>query len=237
MDIFFAFLAGLLTLVNPCILPIVPIVLASATNSNRHGPLAIAIGLSSSFVFFGVVIATIGNNIGLAEGDLSKAGSLLMVFFGLTILVPKFSNHFSTFTSRLSHSASVKMGGFFGSSLKSQFLGGVLLGGVWSPCIGPTLGGAISLASQGDGVIWASLVMLSFSIGVSCVIVFLGYGAGSVIRRRRIKLESISSNSKPTIGFAFVLVGLVVFFEMHYIVEALVIEIMPVWLQDLSVKF
>ena len=67
MELFLGFLAGALTLINPCVLPVLPIVLASALQSGRHGPLAIAAGMSVSFVIFGMLVATIGHSIGLTE--------------------------------------------------------------------------------------------------------------------------------------------------------------------------
>ena len=63
MDLIFGYLAGLLTLVNPCVLPVLPIVLASALQAHRLGPVALAAGMSASFVILGVGIAALGNRI------------------------------------------------------------------------------------------------------------------------------------------------------------------------------
>ena len=54
MDLFFAYIAGLLTLINPCVLPVLPIVLATALNADRRGPIALAAGMSLSFVTLGM---------------------------------------------------------------------------------------------------------------------------------------------------------------------------------------
>ena len=94
MDLIFAFLAGLLTLINPCVLPVLPIVLASALQAGRHGPLAIAAGMSLSFIVLGMVVATIGHSIGLTEQVLTKVGAILMMIFGLILLVPKLNQRF-----------------------------------------------------------------------------------------------------------------------------------------------
>jgi len=62
MELVFGYIAGLLTLINPCVLPVLPIVLASALQAGRHGPLAIALGMGVSFVTLGMLVATVGHS-------------------------------------------------------------------------------------------------------------------------------------------------------------------------------
>lgn len=152
MELIFAYLAGILTLINPCVLPVLPIVIASAFNADRRGPLALAIGLTISFVAFGMFVTTIGYTIGLTQERLAQIGAVMMITFGLILLVPAFSRRFESATQGFSGAANKKMLGLDLSGFNGQLLGGVLLGIVWSPCIGPTLGGAIALASQGESL-------------------------------------------------------------------------------------
>jgi len=81
------------------------------------------------------------------------------------------------------------------TNYKNQFLGGMLLGAVWSPCVGPTLGGAISLASQGESLLWVFLIMLFFAFGVSGVIITLGYGTGEAIRKRQKSMRGLAEKA------------------------------------------
>jgi len=81
--LFWAYVAGLLTLINPCVLPILPIIIASALQSSRLGPLALAAGLVVSFTTFGVGVAAFGHLIGLNEFTLNRIASVLMILFGL----------------------------------------------------------------------------------------------------------------------------------------------------------
>jgi len=237
MDLVFGYLAGLLTLINPCVLPVLPIVLASSVHAGRHGPLAIAAGMSISFVLLGMLVATIGHGIGLTEGLLAQVGSVLMIVFGLVLLMPRLASRFELATASISAGADNTLNALPVSRLKSHFIGGILLGAVWSPCIGPTLGGAISLASQGQNLLWALAIMISFALGVSSVIVVLGYGTGEAIRRRQSSLQNLAAKSKPIMGAAFVLVGLMIFFKIHHVVEAWLVDVLPVWFQDLSTNF
>jgi cytochrome c-type biogenesis protein len=146
MEIFLGYLAGILTLINPCVLPVLPIALASALQNDRNGPIWLALGMSVTFAILGVGVSAIGSSFGINEEDISRASAVLMMLFGLILLVPVFNNRFSLATAGLSSNADMTIGSMDQKSVKNQLLGGALLGAVWSPCIGPTLGGAISLA-------------------------------------------------------------------------------------------
>ncbi len=233
VELLFAYGAGLLTLINPCVLPVLPIVLASALSADRRGPVALAMGLSLSFVVFGMIVATIGHAIGLTENTLSTIAASLMIFFGTVLAVPVFSRRFEMATAGFASGADSRMHGLELSGFRGQFLGGVLLGAVWSPCIGPTLGGAIALASQGDDLVRATMIMIAFAMGVSTLILTLGFGAGKALRSDTLRL--LSHRSKPIIGVLFIAVGAMILFRVHHMIEAWAVRALPLWLQDLSV--
>lgn len=235
MEFVFSYLAGLLTLINPCVLPVLPIVLVSALNANRLGPLALAAGMSTSFVVFGVLVTAFGSTIGLTQDLLAQIGAVLMIVFGVVLLVPMFARRFEMATAGVASGADSQMDRIDASDLKGQFLGGLLLGAVWSPCIGPTLGGAIALASQGENLGYATLIMVFFALGVSTLIIGLGMGAREAIRSRAQRLRSLAERSKPILGGTFVAVGLMLYFNFHHYIEAWALDVMPIWLQDLSV--
>jgi len=235
MELIFAYLAGLLTLINPCVVPVLPIVLASALNAGRSGPWALAVGLTVSFVAFGMFVTTIGYSIGLTQERLAQIGALVMIMFGLVLLVPAFSRRFEAATQGVAGAANKQMLGLDLGGNSGQFLGGVLLGAVWSPCIGPTLGGAIALASQGESLLWAMLIMLFFAFGVSTLILGLSWGAQSALRSRTEALKSLAERSKPILGVVFVAVGLMIYFKIHHIIERWALQTLPAWLLDFSV--
>lgn len=236
MELLFAYAAGVLTLINPCVLPVLPIVLATALQASRHGPLALAAGMSLSFVFLGLAVTTFGYAVGLREEDISHAGAVLMIGFGLILLVPRFSAAFSTATAGVAASADAGMDQIDRNTLRGQFLGGILLGAVWSPCVGPTLGGAISLASQGKNLGWAAAIMIFFALGVSTIILALGYGARSALMSRQDTMRRFANAARPVMGVMFIAVGLMLFFNIHHIIEAWLISVMPGWLLEFSVS-
>lgn len=235
MEFVFAYAAGLLTLINPCVLPVLPIVLGTALQAGRHGPLAIAAGMSLSFVVLGMFVATAGYAVGLDEQRVADIGAVLMVGFGLVLLVPRFSAGFATATAGLATRADSGMDGIDRTGLRGQFLGGVLLGAVWSPCIGPTLGGAISMAAQGESLGRAGAIMTVFALGVSTIILGLGYGARSAIRQRQAAMRALAERARPLMGAIFVGVGLMILLRVNHAIEGWALDVLPVWLIDLSV--
>lgn len=236
MDFVFAYVAGLLTLINPCVLPVLPIVLVGALNASKVGPLALAAGMSLSFVVFGVSVTAFGHIIGLTQDRLAQIGAALMVMFGLVLIVPMFARRFEMATAGLAAGADAQMDTIDNASLRGQFVGGLLLGTVWSPCIGPTLGGAIALASQGEYLGYVTLIMIFFALGVSTLIIGLGLGAREALRTRVQALRGLAERSKPIIGITFVAVGVMLLLQLHHSIEGWLLDIMPIWLQDLSVS-
>ena len=236
MEFVFAYFAGLLTLINPCVLPVLPIVLVSALNAHRAGPLALAAGMSVSFVVFGVLVTAFGASVGLTQDRLAQIGAVMMMAFGLILVVPMFAQRFEMATAGVAAGADTRMNSLNAGSLRGQFAGGLLLGTVWSPCIGPTLGGAIALASQGENLGYVTLIMTAFAMGVSTLILGLGFGAQEAIRPRAQALRGLAERSKPIIGATFLVIGALLFFEVHHLIEGWLLNVMPIWLQDLSVS-
>ncbi|MBV7394316.1 cytochrome c biogenesis CcdA family protein [Mameliella sediminis] len=236
MELVFAYGAGLLTLINPCVVPVLPIVIATALQANRAGPVVMAAGLSLSFVVLGVGVTAFGHLLGIGVDTVAKAGAVLMVLFGLALLLPRAAGVLETATAGLAARADARMDDVDRSGLRGQFLGGLLLGAVWSPCIGPTLGGAISLASQGQSLGWATLIMLFFALGVSTLILGLAYGTRGAVGRYNSQLRALALRARPILGATFVAVGLALFFNAHHYIEAWLIGVLPAWLIDLSVS-
>ena len=237
MDLFFAYIAGLLTLINPCVVPVLPIVLASALQASKWGPVALAAGMSAAFVALGVSVTAFGRALGIDETTIANAGAVMMIAFGLVLLVPRFSAGFATATGGFAGRADAGLDDVDGASLRGQVVTGMLLGAVWSPCVGPTLGGAIALASTGQNLGWAAAIMASFALGVSSIILALGYGAQSALRSRAALMRRLAVWARPAMGVILVTVGVGILFRVHHMIEIWALETLPFWLQDLSVRF
>ena len=236
MEFILGYGAGLLTLINPCVLPVLPIILASALQSHKHGPLALATGMSVTFVLLGVGVATLGTSIGLDAERVSQFGAIMMLGFGVILLIPQLNSKFALATAGVASGADMRVGRLDQTSLRSQFLGGALLGAVWSPCVGPTLGGAISLAYSGESLALATGIMISFAMGISTVILLLGYGAREAIMSRQSAMRVLADKSKPLMGIIFIAVGLMILTRFNQAIEVWLLELMPDWLLFFSVS-
>lgn len=246
MELVFAYGAGLLTLINPCVLPILPIILGSALQADRRGPVALAAGMGFAFVVLGVGLSAIGPAIGLYPEDIAPYAAALMILFGLVLLSPRLNAAFATATAGVADRGGAALDNVDGDSLRGQFLTGALLGAVWSPCIGPTLGGAILLASNAaasetGGVAWADLlwataIMVGFALGVATVVIGLSLGAREAIRARAQRLRGLADRAKPIMGAILVLVGLAILFGLHHRLDAWLNDVLPSWLIDASVS-
>lgn len=236
MTLILAYTAGLLTLINPCVLPVLPIVLASALQASRFGTLALAAGLGSAFVIAGLAIGGLAGALGLSGQAITQIGAAAMIAFGLTQLFPVASRGFAFATAGVAARADRGAQEVTGSGARGQFLGGMLLGLVWSPCVGPTLGGALALAAAGRDMAHAAAIMVAFALGLGTVVLALGYGARGLLTRNRAGMQRIAHVAKPVLGGAFVLVGLALLTGLNHPIEGWLLSITPPWLQDLSVS-
>ena len=144
-----AFVAGVLSILSPCVLPLVPIVLGAAISEHRFGPLALAAGLAISFTVLGLLIALVGFSAGIDANVLRIVAAVIMIALGLVLMLPAFQVRLAAAGGPVANWTEQNFGGFSTSGLGGQFAVGLLLGAVWSPCVGPTLGAASLLAAQG----------------------------------------------------------------------------------------
>ncbi len=229
------YVAGLLTLLNPCVLPILPIVAASALQENKKSPFFIAFGLSISTCFAGFLVSVAGYKIGINQSDISNFGALFLMMFGILILLP---TSYSPFTYLSGHVAGISgwTKELNGSHLANT-VAGAALGLAWSPCIGPTMGAAVALASTGEQLGLSFAIMLAYGAGIGTIFLLLSYGGRKVIRTRKAKLRAQSRTAFIVFGVISIVVGLIVLSGTNETFEYWLVGIMPTWLISLSVKF
>ena len=228
-----AYLAGLLTLINPCVLPLLPIVIATAVQTSSRGPVALMLGVVVSFTAIGVGVTAFGHLVGLDNYVLHRTAAVLMVLFGAALLIPHTQKLFALISAPLADSANNQIERVRGGGLAGQFMIGALLGAVWSPCVGPTLGGAISLAASGENLGQATFTMLVFGVGVATVLLGLAYGSRGVINARRERMMRWMPWARPFMGTMLLLVGGTILLGLERAAEGWLLDIMPIWLQDL----
>lgn len=236
-ELLLALIAGLVTILNPCVLPLVPILVASAIGRHRYGPVALALGIALSFTLFGFTIIAFGFQLGINEQAIRVGAGALLALAGLVLLVPALQARLSALVTPLTNRANAKLDRVDGAGLNGQFLVGLVLGLVWAPCVGPTLGAAIAAASQGEGLASAFVIFLTFSLGVMLSILGFAYGSRKALSKRAGALQTLSRIAKPLFGAMLLLIGLMVVTGIDKQVEALLIDLMPHWLIAFTTQF
>lgn len=232
-----AFIAGTLSILSPCVLPIIPIVFGVAASENRFGPVTLAAGLSISFVAAGLFIATIGYSIGLNGDVLRYIAAVLIVAMGAALLVPSLQARLALSSVPIASWTDRKFGQVRRGGPLGQFAIGVLLGVVWSPCVGPTLGAASLLAAQGRDLPQVTLTMFAFGVGAAIPLLALGFLSRDVVQRWRQQILSAGQNLKATLGIGLIAVGLLVLVGLDKRVETALVDVSPQWLTNLTTRF
>jgi len=233
----FAFLAGVLSTLSPCVLPLLPIVLGAAVSEHRLGPAALAAGLALSFVAIGLFVATIGYGIGLDARFFRLASAFLLITIGVVLLVPQLQAQVAAAAAPIASFTDSRLGGFNTTGLKGQFALGLLLGAVWSPCVGPTLGAASVLAAQGKDLFAVALVMLAFGVGAAVPLLLLGLLSREAMLSWRARLMSAGSGGKLVLGGLLVAIGLLIVSGLDKRLEAWLVEASPGWLTALTTRY
>lgn len=229
-----AFAAGALTILSPCVLPLVPIVLGSAAQAHRRGPLALAAGLVVSFTLTGFLLATLGAASGF-DGDWVRLfGAALLVAAGVALLVPSVQAMLTRAATPLADWANARQAGMERYGLAGQTAIGVLLGLVWSPCVGPTLGAATVLASQGENLAMVAVTMAAFGLGIASVLLVLASATRALLARWRGRLMTAGGAGKQVLGGLLMLVGVLIFTGGDKLVEGVLVAASPDWLVDLT---
>jgi cytochrome c biogenesis protein CcdA len=234
--ILFGFLAGLLSTLSPCVLPLLALVLGPALAAHRLGPAALAAGLALSFVAIGLFVATLGFSLGL-DGDVFRnvaAGILLLL--GLVLLSDGLQARFALATGGVSDAGS-RLGRLAPSGLPGQFVLGLLLGAVWSPCVGPTLGAASLLAAQGHDLPRVTAIMLAFGIGAALPLLAIGTLSRAALARFRTRLMRAGSIGKRALGVVAIAIAAMILTGTDRGLETALVTASPPWLTALTTRF
>jgi cytochrome c-type biogenesis protein len=232
-----AFLAGLLSVLSPCVLPLLPIVFGAAASAHRLGPVALAAGVAISFVAIGLFIATIGFSIGVDAGLFRSAAAVLLILIGFILTMPSLQQRVAVAAGPVSNWAERQFGGFSIPGISGQFCVGLLLGAVWSPCVGPTLGAASVLAAQGKDLGQVALSMLVFGMGAAFPLLILGLLSREAWMRWRNRLHAAGTGAKMTLGVVLMVTGVFIVSGLDKTLEAKLVDASPAWLTELTTRF
>lgn len=229
-----SFVAGGLSTLSPCVLPLLPILLGTAVAAHRFGPFALAGGLMLSFTILGVFIASVGVALGIDQVLFRNIAAVLLIGVGVLLLSAQLQERFAVATSGVSGAGHVLLSRMTLDGLGGQFALGVLLGIVWSPCVGPTLGAAVTLASQGESLTQVAIVMAIFGLGAGLPLMALGMASREAMLRMRGRLLSAGKLGKQILGGVMLALGAAILTGGDKLFEAWVLNAAPDWLVQLT---
>jgi cytochrome c biogenesis protein CcdA len=172
-----AFIAGFLTVLAPCTLPILPIVLGVGAKSKTR-PLFVILGFVVTYTVAGMAFIRVGQLFGLNSETLRTVAAIILIIFGASLLFPKlYQNLTSGLSSRFQQlSAKVQSKGKERSEWIKGLLIGVSLGLVWVPCVGPILGSILTLAADTQSIVSILPLFFAYALGAGLPMLGLAYG-------------------------------------------------------------
>lgn len=226
----FAFLAGIFTILSPCILPILPAILSAGTISGKWRPLGIITGLVASFTFFTLSLTAIVHATGLSANALRIAAIVLIALFGLVMIFPGLSNWFARLTAPVANigqrvqdksSERSKEGGFGGG-----FLFGIALGLLWTPCAGPILAAITTLVATQSVTFTTVLITLAYSIGAGIPMFLIAYGGGKILQSSRY-LSRHAEGIRQVFGGLMLLTAIAIALHWDMVLQQQIIRFFP----------
>jgi cytochrome c-type biogenesis protein len=182
-------------------------------------------------------VATIGYSIGLTTELFRQVAAALMVMLGAVLIFPPLQSRLALASGPIANWTDRHFGSERGSGYARQFWVGVLLGAVWTPCVGPTLGAASLLAAQGRDLPQVAASMLVFGIGAALPLLIIGLLSREALQRWRKQAVSVSHAMKAALGVLLILIGALVLAGFDKRVETVLVNASPQWLTDLTTRF
>jgi cytochrome c-type biogenesis protein len=222
-----ALAAGMLTILSPCVLPLAPVVVASARAEDPRGPIALGLGLAATFGVVGGVLASFGVEFG--DWDWARtASAAIMIAIGAALLIPAIGDAIERRLGFAGRAADVLGERLPNAGLAGQAAAGVVLAFAWAPCAGPILGAALLLAAKGGSVAAAIATMSAYALGAAGALIAVGYALGRVASKARFAWAA--RGGRVALGAAFAIIGVAVLTGLDHHIEAVLVAALPDWL-------
>lgn len=225
----FAFLAGVITILSPCILPVLPIILAGSITQGKQRPLGIVTGFIASFTFFTLFLATIVKQTGISADILRQVAILLIIGFGISLVVPQVQVYLEKIFTYFSRFTPQRQTQGFGDGL----LLGASLGLLWTPCVGPILAAVISLAISGSVDGSAIIITLAYALGTGLPMLAIMQGGRQLLTRFPWLLKN-TQHIQRAFGIVMVAVGIAIAFNLDRNFQTWVLTVVPTYGQNLT---
>lgn len=231
MSIFFAFIAGIVTVLSPCVLPLLPVILASSTLSGKKRPIGIIVGFVLSFTTMTLAFSILVQQFSISPNVHRLTAAVIFIIMGTVLAVPTLKSIFELNAGRaVGHLSSQSASG---EGLMGGLAAGAGLGLAWTPCVGPIMAAVITLAMNQETTWHSAFVALAFSIGTS-----LPMGAavlfGSKLYSRVAFLKKNSALIQQAMGVIILLVGIAILMGIDRQIQIALFKLFPEWESTLT---
>ena len=223
---FFAFLAGIVTILSPCILPVLPIVLSGAIGGGKRRPIGIVIGFVMSFTFFTLTLASIVRLTGLSANVLRSVSVVTIFVFGLVLAVPALQRLAVKIFSKLSAVAPQQQRQQQNFGFSGGVLLGLSLGLIWTPCVGPIIASVITLAATSTVTFSAAVITLAYAIGTGIPMMIITYSGRALLNKIPWLLANTEKIQK-VFGVIMILAAIGIFFNADRMFQVYILEKFP----------
>lgn len=220
-------LAGSLTTLSPCVFPVLPLVVGGAVQANRLAPVAMGVGMASSFALIGLLLGALGPALGIDGESVRTFGGVMLVAFAAVMLTPALSRRFTEMMLPIASSANAASSRLDGGSLTGAFLLGGLLGLIWSPCSGPLLASALTLVASDGGAGKGALILGLFGTGAALPLVAVAYASRTGFARAKGWVLTRVDMVKKGLGVLIGLTGLAILTGGDKWLETQVVNVLP----------
>lgn len=224
----FAFLAGIVTVLSPCVLPVLPALLAAGGGKGHLRPLGIICGLIFSFTFFTLTLTTMVYLTGVSPDFLRYIAIGLIAIFGLLMIFPALGEKFAEATSGIANlgQSVQEKSKWFGSGFWSGFILGIALGLVWTPCAGPILAAITTLVATSAVTWFTFLITLAYSLGAAVPMFLIIYGGKKIINSSK-GLSKYAELIRKGFGVLMILGALAIAFQYDVKFQQIAIQYVP----------
>lgn len=223
--LFFAFLAGVVTILAPCMWPMLPIVLSSTVKGTDHKrPLGITIGVMASFAVFTLSVSYLVRAFHFDPNILRIFAVVVIIFLGLTLIIPALSQIVEGLVSRLTSKLGLQQQK--GSDFKSGLFTGLTLGVIWSPCGGPILAAIATLAATGMVNVQVILVTIAYVSGVGLPLFLFTYGGQRIVTRTRF-VSLYTRKIQQLFGVIMILTAIAIYFNYDKVLQLKLLNAFP----------
>lgn len=221
--ILFAFIAGFVTILSPCILPILPIVLSGGISGGKRRPVGIVLGFVISFTFFTLFLSSLVTLLRISPDTLRFMSVIIIFTLGMSMFIPQFQLLIERIFAKISNKVAVRNSG-------DGFGGGVLLGTslglVWTPCVGPILASVIALAASNALTTSSLLITLAYSMGTAIPLLLITYGGRALLQKVPWLLKNTVSIQK-LFGIVMMVVSIGIYFNIDRSFQTYVLDVFP----------